>query len=115
MTGSPRKCLQVFIEDADTWDGGPLYEAIVHMLAKRGVAGATVWSGILGYGVSRQFHRTGLFGDQKPIIITAIDSDETIRAVLPQLLSMVKEGVVAVFDAEVFVKSRKNRSSRRAL
>lgn len=111
MTGSPRKCLQIFVEDTDTWDGRRLYEAIVHMLEKRGVAGATVWNGIMGYGVSRQFHRTGLFGDEKPIIITAIDSEETIRAVLPQLLSMVKDGLVAIFDAEVFVKSPKKRSS----
>ena len=111
MTGSPRKYLQVFVEDTDTWDGGPLYEAIVLMLEKRGIAGATVWNGIMGYGASRQVHRRGLFGDERPVIITVIDSDETIRAVLPQLLAMVKEGLVVVLDAEVFVKSAKEPSA----
>ena len=114
MTGSPRKCLQVFVEDTDTWDdGGPLHEAIVRMLEKRGIAGATVWNGIMGYGASRHVHRTGLFGDQKPVIITAIDSEDTIRAVLPELLAMVKEGLVALLDAEVFVKSPKHHPKRR--
>ena len=114
MTGSKRKYLQVFIEDTDTWDDGtPLHEAIVRMLEKRGIAGATVWNGVMGYGASRQFHHTGLFGDQKPVIITAIDSEETIRAVLPELLPMVKEGLVALLDAEVFVKSPKHHARRK--
>jgi PII-like signaling protein len=105
MTGSPRKYLQVFVEDTDTWDGRPLYEAIVRMLERRGISGATVWSGIMGYGSSRLVHRRGLFGDENPIIITVIDSEERIRAVLPHLVPMVKEGLVVIFDAEVFVKS----------
>ena len=105
MTGSKRKYLQVFIEDTDTWNGTRLHEAIVRMLEKGGVAGATVWSGIMGYGESRQVHRTGLFGDQKPVIVSVIDSEKKIRAVLPQLLTMVEGGLVVLFDAEVFVKS----------
>ena len=105
MTGTPRKCLQIFIEDTDTWEGRPLYEAIVRVLARRGIIGATVWSGIMGYGASREVHRKGLFGftDEKPVVITAIDSEEAIRAILPQLLPMVKEGLVVLHDAEVFV------------
>ena len=112
MTGSKQKYLQVFIEDTDTWHGDPLHEAIVHMLEKHGIAGATVWNGIMGYGASRQVHRRGLFGDERPIIITVIDSEETIRAALPQLLAMVKEGLVVVFDAEVFVKSAEEPSAK---
>ena len=105
MTGSKRKYLQVFVEDTDTWEGAPLHEAIVRVLEKHGVAGATVWNGIMGYGESRQVHRTGLFGDERPVIISVIDSEKRIRAILPQLLAMVKQGLVVLFDAEVFVKS----------
>jgi len=111
MTGTPRKCLQIFVEDTDTWKGSPLYEAIVHLLEKRGVAGATVWNGVMGYGVSRRVHRKGLFGvtDEKPVVITAIDSEETIRAILPHLLPMVKEGLIVLHDAEVFVKASEKK------
>ncbi|MFN8007412.1 MAG: DUF190 domain-containing protein [Terriglobia bacterium] len=110
MTGSLRKCLLIFVEDTDTWEEAPLYEAIVHLLAKRGVAGATVWNGIMGYGASRRVHRKGLFGvtDEKPVVISAVDSEETIRDVLPHLLPMVKEGLIVIQDAEVFVKSPKD-------
>jgi len=63
-----RKCLQVFVEDTDCWKGEPLYEAIVRLLHKHGVAGATVWSGVMGYGAHGWIHRKGLFGvaDEKP-------------------------------------------------
>jgi uncharacterized protein len=107
MTGAPRKYLQIFVEDTDRWEGRPLYEAIVHVLEKRGIAGATAWNGIMGYGASREVHRRGLFGvtDEKPVVITAIDSEEAIRAVLPHLLPMVKEGLVVLHDVEVFVKA----------
>lgn len=105
MTGSPRKYVQVFVEDTDTWQGEPLHEAIIRMLEKRGIAGATVWNGIMGYGASRQVHRRGLFGDERPITITVVDSEDKIRAILPSLLAMVQEGLVVVLDAEVFVRT----------
>ncbi len=111
MTGTPRKYLQIFIEDTDRWEGSPLYEAIVHLLERRGVAGATVWNGVMGYGASRRVHRKGLFGvtDEKPVVITAIDSEEKIRAVLPHVLPMVKEGVIMLHDVELFVKADESK------
>ena len=105
MTGEMCKTLQIFIEDTDTWEGDPLSEAIVRLLHQRGIAGATVWNGVMGYGTAGRIHRKGLFGvtDEKPVIIAAIDSEESLRAVLPEILPMVKEGVVALSDTEVFV------------
>jgi len=104
MTGTMCKTLQIFIEDTDQWEGERLSEAIVHLLHKRGIAGATVWNGVMGYGAAGRIHRKGLFGvtDEKPVIITAIDSDMNLRAILPEILPMVKEGVVALLDTEVF-------------
>jgi len=58
----------------------------------------------MGYGLTRRIHKKGLFGvtDERPVIITAIDSEESLRAVIPEILPMVKEGVVALLDAEIF-------------
>src|SRR2546427_12163043 len=57
-----------------------------------------------GIGAGGRIHRKGLFGvtDEKPVIITAIDSENNLRAILPEILPMVKEGVVALFDTEIF-------------
>ena len=106
MNGLHRKSLQIVVEDTDRWDDQALYEAIVRLLARRGVAGATVWSGLMGYGASMHIHRKGLFGiaDEKPVVIMAIDTEEAIRSVLPEVLEMIQEGIVVLQDAEVFVK-----------
>jgi uncharacterized protein len=106
MTGSRYKSLRVVIEDTDTWEEEPLYEAIVRLFHRNGVAGATVWSGIMGYGAHGRIHRKGLFGvsDERPVIVEAIDSEEKIRDVLPHLMPMIKEGLVLLQDVEVFVR-----------
>jgi uncharacterized protein len=106
MHGSKCKSMLVFIEDTDTWEGEPLYEAIVRLLHRNQVAGATVWSGVMGYGAHGRIHRKGLFGvaDERPMMIAAIDTEEKIRGVMSELLSMVKEGAVVLQDAEVFVR-----------
>jgi PII-like signaling protein len=114
MKGEARKCLQILLEDTDTWESEPLYEAIVRLLHKRGVAGATVWSGVMGYGAHGRIHKRGLFGvaDEKPILITAIDTEEAIRGVLPELLQIVKEGLVLLQDAEVFAMRSEGEPDR---
>jgi PII-like signaling protein len=106
VKGKIRKTLQIFIEDSDTWEGASLSEVIVRLLRKRKIAGATVWNGVMGYGSAGRIHKKGLFGvtDEKPVIITAIDSEEKIRAVIPEILLMIKDGLVALSDSEVFVK-----------
>ncbi len=79
--------LLIYIDETDTWGHArvPLYEAIVEKLFGLGVDGATVQTGIMGYGANRRLHRKRLFGvtDDRPVTIsvrrTAISSS-TISA-----------------------------------
>jgi PII-like signaling protein len=72
-------------------------------LERQGIAGATVNLGLMGYGRHRRIHRKGLFGmsDDKPVTIMAVDTDEKIRAVLPIITPMVREGLILLQDVEV--------------
>lgn len=103
MTMKPQKMLVVFADLTDTWQDEALHEALVRALEKNGLAGATVLSGIMGYGRHRRIHSRGLFGmvDAKPVTILCIDDEQKITAVLPIILPMVKEGLVAVQDIDV--------------
>lgn len=103
MMQSPQKALVVFIAVTDMWHDEPLYAAIVKTLERQGVAGVTVNSGLMGYGIHRRIHRKGLFGvsDDKPVTIIAVDSEDKIRATLPAIVPMVREGLVMLQDAEV--------------
>ena len=98
-----QKSLVILIAETDMWQDANLYAAIVTTLERQGIAGATVNMGLMGYGRHRRIHRKGSFGmsDDKPVTIMAVDTDEKIRAVLPIIAPMVREGLILLQDAEV--------------
>ena len=103
----PAKMLQIYVDETDLWGSVPLYEALVRRLRQLEIAGTTVVTGVMGFGSHMKVHHKRLFGvsDDKPVIITAVDSEARIRQVLPEIRSMVKEGLVVLLDAEVVPNS----------
>jgi PII-like signaling protein len=102
----PVKLLMILVDETDTWDNElPLYEAIVRRLVQLEVSGATVSSGIMGFGSHQRVHRKRLFGvtDDRPVTILVVDSEKKIREILPVIRPMVPEGegLVLLLDAEV--------------
>jgi PII-like signaling protein len=95
--------LVIYVDDTDSWETGPLYEAIVRRLRQLGMAGATAHYGIMGFGAHMKVHHKRLFGisDDKPVVITVVDNEQKIREVLPEIKSMVTEGLIVLLDAEV--------------
>jgi PII-like signaling protein len=95
--------MRIFIGEDDKWRGKPLYDALVEYLRAHDIAGVTVYRGILGYGAHRRYHkekRMALSSD-RPIMLSVIDEDQKIRAVLPRLEGMVPEGLVVLSPVEV--------------
>lgn len=101
----PMKMMLILIEETDTWgeERVPLFEALVETILHEGLSGATVHAGIMGFGQSKFMRRRRLFGvtDEKPVTITVIDGEDKIRAVLPRLREMVREGLIFLVDGEV--------------
>jgi PII-like signaling protein len=97
------KLLRVFVGESDRWGHQPLYTAIVEAARKAGLSGATVIKGIEGYGGHSVVHAARIFdlSADLPILIEIVDSEERIRAFLPQLDGMVKEGLVTLETVEV--------------
>ena len=99
----PVKLLLIFINETDTWHEVPLYQAMLQRLRRLNLAGATAQAGILGFGHHMRMHHKGLFGvsDDRPVTVIAVDNEEKIRAALPELRSMVREGLILLLDAEL--------------
>ena len=95
--------LLIYLDDTDLWHAQPLYEAIVRRVRQAGLSGATVHHGIMGFGSHRKVHHKRLFGisDDKPVVITVVDEEASLRAIIPELRGMVKEGLLVLLDAEV--------------
>jgi PII-like signaling protein len=100
--GHQGKMLRIYIGQDDRWEGKPLYEQIVARLLKADAAGATVYKGVMGFGAHQRMHTSGRLGLSKdlPIMITVVDSEEKIRALIPLLDEMVVEGLVVLSDVE---------------
>ena len=95
--------LRIFCGEDDRCQNQPLYEAIVKRLKMVDIAGATVFKGIMGYGAKSRVHRKHLLGigNDLPVMITVVDTEERIRQVLPSLDDMVKEGLVVLSEVEI--------------
>src|SRR5581483_1643085 len=104
----PAKVLLLFVNETDTWHERPLYHAIVERLHQLEVAGATVQAGLMGFGHHMRMHHKGLFGiaDDRPVTVIVVDEEAKLRAVLPELRAMVREGLIVLLDAEIAADQR---------
>jgi hypothetical protein len=99
----PATRLTVFIGETDQWHRHPVYTEIVHRAHAAGLAGATVLRGIEGFGASSHLHTTRILSlnEDLPVAVIIVDSDEAIRAFLPQLDELIAEGLVIIDPVEV--------------
>lgn len=95
--------VRVYIGENDTWHGKPLFEAIVLRAREEGLAGATVFRGIEGYGASSRVHTTRLLelSSDLPVVIELIDVHERVARFLPILDEMVGDGLVTTQPVHV--------------
>jgi PII-like signaling protein len=112
--GLPReaKLLRIFVSESDKYKGRPLYEAIVEEARRRGLAGATVLRGPLGYGASSRIHTAKILriSEDLPMVIEIVDEEDKINAFLPDLDEMIGEGLVTLEKVEVIVYRHQQES-----
>ena len=107
--------LRVFIGESDTWQGQPLYRAIVHKARELGLAGATVLKGPMGFGANSLLHTTKLLelSTDLPIVIEIVDVAEKVQTLLPFLDEAVTEGLITIEEVLV-LKYRHNADKARS-
>ncbi|MFE3035110.1 DUF190 domain-containing protein [Streptomyces canus] len=102
LTGSALR-VTVYIGENDTWHHKPLYAEIVHRAHAAGLAGASVFRGIEGFGASSRIHTSRLLSlsEDLPVAVVIVDTEARVREFLPQLDELVTEGLVTLDDCEV--------------
>jgi uncharacterized protein len=99
----PAQRLTVIVGEDDVWRHRPVYSEIVHRAHRAGLAGASVFRGLEGYGASGRVHTSRLLSlsEDLPVAVIIIDTAERIEEFLPQLDELVTEGVVVLDDVRV--------------
>jgi len=100
----PAKLVRIYLGESDRSGDMPLYEAIVLKLRMLDFSGATVYRGILGYGVKRHTHKAGMlhFSRDLPIMISVAERADRVDELVRVVADMMQDGLIAVSDIEMY-------------
>lgn len=105
MESRDARLVRIFIGESDSYHGKPLYQAIVELLRREGLAGATVLRGIEGFGKSSRLHAAHILrlSEDLPIVIECVDLPDKIESILPHLDTMIGDGLITMERVDVRV------------
>jgi PII-like signaling protein len=101
--------LRIFLGEGDKHEGRPLYEWLVLRARERGLAGATVVRGLMGFGANSRIHTFKIerLSLDLPIVVEIVDTREKLEAFLAEIDPIVHDGLATLEKAEVrFYRSR---------
>lgn len=107
--------LKIYVGESDRINGKPLYEEIVFEARNKGIAGATVFKGMMSFGASHSVHTLKIFAlsTDMPVVIEIVDNIEILDEFIPkvnELMDSCKKGGLITFqeiDVIRYVKGEK--------
>src|SRR5262245_33833984 len=99
----------IFLKESDQWQHRPLFVAVVELLRREGIAGATVLRGLAGYGAHSLIHIATLveLSNDVPVVVTFVDRADKVEGLLPRLIEMVQGGLISVTPASIIATSQR--------
>jgi uncharacterized protein len=99
----PARRITIFIGESDRFNHRPLYAEIVHRAHQRGLAGASVFRGIEGFGASSRIHTSRLLSlsEDLPMAIIIVDTEQKTAGFLDEVAELVTGGLIIVDDVHV--------------
>lgn len=101
------KLLRIFIGESDKIHTTTVYETIVLEARKAGLAGATVFKGIMGFGGRSRIHTSKILrlSEDMPLIIEIVDEEIKIDTFIPIVEQIFDEancgGLITIEKAEI--------------
>ena len=85
--------LRIFVGEQEKLHHRPLYELLVSEALERGMAGATLFRGLLSFGLHHKVHTSKIFelADDLPMVVEIVDTNEKIEEFLPVVESLLRE------------------------
>ncbi len=101
--------LRLFLGESQMWQGKPLAQALLELAWRQGIAGATIFKGVEGFG-PEHFLSTDRLPDvasNLPVIVEIVDKEEAINRLLPYLDEMVPRGIITTSPVRILQREEK--------
>lgn len=112
MENSEHSILRIHASTTDRIGSKLLYQYIVELAREKGITGATVYRGIMGYGSSSRISSSKFWEltEKLPIVIELVDRTEKLETffseIEQELVSMPKGCLVAMEPARILLQKR---------
>lgn len=93
---------QIYIDQEEFKNSKPLDQFIMQLLIEQGIAGATSFKGISGFGRHQRLRQPSqLFSfNETPILINFIDEDKKVKNALTELRKQYRGGFIITYPVE---------------
>lgn len=114
MGNSEHSILKIHASTTDRIGSKPLYQHFVELAREKGITGATVYRGIMGYGSSSKISSSKFWEltEKLPIVIELVDTTEKLeifyREIEQELLNMPKGCLVVMEPATILLQKKGN-------
>lgn len=103
MVAKKMLCLKIRIKKNDELHGKKLEKVLLEFLVNAGISGATVWTGVNGFGKrGASIVRLEGLAINMPLMIEVVDEKEKLEPLIGQIKRMVGDnGLVTLHEVEV--------------
>jgi uncharacterized protein len=114
MKKSKHSILRIYASSTDTAGNKLLYQYIVEIAREKGISGATVTRGIMGYGSSSRISSSRFWEltEKLPVVIELVDETDKLETFYTQieeiLLEMPKGCLVVMEPVSVLLRKKGN-------
>jgi PII-like signaling protein len=93
--------MRIFLGEADRWKRESLYDAIVKRLRMMDISGATVYRGILGYGVKGHKQNRLHTSRDLPMMIAVVETGAKMSLAPEAVEEMLQDGLIVVSEVDI--------------
>lgn len=94
------KLLRIHFSEGKAVQGKPLLESIIDKCRGLGIAGASVFRGLEGFGETAEVHRHRVLHPDLPVVIVIVDEAARLARLIPEVESMMDSGLIAISDVK---------------
>jgi len=93
-TSEKNGILKIYVGEGDKINGRLLFEEIVFEARNEGMAGATVYKGLMSFGASHSIHTMKIFAlsSDLPVIIEIVDNIVKLDEFIPKVNKLLDKG-----------------------